>query len=138
PRVVADPLPRGGCGPATPPANYWRAFASTDDATEATAQVFFGVRLLCAKCHDHPFEKWVQDDYYGLAAFFTQVGRKPGSRRDDVVVFRTEAPAQTRHPTSGATVVPHFLGGAAVPVAAGQDARALLADWMTRKDNPYL
>jgi Protein of unknown function (DUF1549) len=63
-----------------PDANFWRAFQSPDDAAEAAVQVFLGSRLMCAKCHDHPFEKWVQKDYYGMSAFFSQVGRKGGHR----------------------------------------------------------
>ena len=50
---------------------------ATDAFVDDTAQVFLGLRLQCAKCHHHPFEKWSQDDYYGFAAFFARVGRKP-------------------------------------------------------------
>ncbi|MCI0457625.1 MAG: DUF1553 domain-containing protein, partial [Gemmataceae bacterium] len=127
----------GSCA-ENPPANVWRAFPTADEASEAVVQVFFGVRLLCAKCHDHPFEKWVQTDYYGMSAFFTQVGRKPGKRREDVVIFRTESAPQSRHSTTGATVLPKLLDGATLKLSAQDDARAALADWMTSKDNPFL
>jgi hypothetical protein len=120
--VVAE----GSCG-ENPPANFWRVAATPGEASEATAQIFLGMRLLCAKCHDHPFEKWVQKDYNGMAAFFSQVGRKPGSRRDDLVVFRAEAPTQAK-----------YLDGPEVGVPADADARAALADWLTKKDNPFL
>ena len=109
--------------PTNPPANYWRVFATPDDACEGTVQVFLGIRLLCAKCHDHPFEKWVQKDYYGICAFFAQVGRKPGSRKEDQIVFRNEVAAQSRHPTTGAVLKPKFLDGAEVDVTTEQDAR---------------
>ena len=72
------------------PANFWRTLPDANEAGEATVQVFFGVRLLCARCHDHPFEKWVQTDYYGLTAFFSQVNKKAGSRREDLVIFRDD------------------------------------------------
>jgi hypothetical protein len=137
-RFVRELVAAEGSCSENPPANYWRVFANPEEAAEATAQVFFGIRLLCAKCHDHPFEKWVQTDYYGMTAFFTQVGRKPGKRREDQVVFRTEAAAQSRHPTTGAVLSPKFLDGPSTAGTAKQDARALLADWMTRKDNPLL
>jgi hypothetical protein len=131
--ITAD----GSCD-ENPAANFWRAFATPEEAGEATAQVFLGMRLLCARCHDHPFEKWVQKDYYGLSAFYSQVGRKPGAHADDVVIFRTEAAAQARHPVTGEMLSPKYLDGASLPVGPDQDARQLLADWLTRKDNPFL
>ncbi|MBY0524135.1 MAG: DUF1553 domain-containing protein [Gemmataceae bacterium] len=129
--ITAD----GSCA-ENPPANYWRVFTNPEDAAEATIQVFFGVRIMCAKCHDHPFEKWVQKDYYGVSAFFTQVGRKTGSRRDDMIIYRNEVAAQARHPTTGETLNPKFLDAGVVPIGAQDDGREKLAEWMTRKDNP--
>ncbi len=126
----------GSCA-ENPPANFWRVHASADEASEATVQVFFGVRLLCARCHDHPFEKWVQTDYYGMTAFFTQVGRKAGKRRDDQIIFFREAAPQARHSTTGATVLAKFLDAPTPKLTPQQDARAALAAWMTRKDNPF-
>lgn len=137
-RLVREVVTAEGSCAETPAANYWRVFNDPNDAAEATVQVFFGIRLMCAKCHDHPFEKWVQKDYYGVSAFFNQVGRKPGSRRDDLVIFRNSTVAQSRHPTTGEILNPKYLDGLSVPVNADQDAREMLADWMTRKDNPYL
>lgn len=127
----------GSCAEEAP-ANFYRVFDNPNEASEATVQIFFGIRLMCARCHDHPFEKWVQTDYYGLAAFFTQVGRKPGSVREDVVVFRNDTVPQAQHSTSKAMIQPKLLDAAFVPVKAEEDARAVLAEWMTRKDNPYL
>jgi hypothetical protein len=128
---------QGNCA-ENPPANFWRVFTDPNDASEAACQVFFGIRLMCAKCHDHPFEKWVQKDYYGLSAFFAQVSRKPGRRGDDLVVFRSEVAARAGHPTTGEILDPKFLDGPAQPISDKQDARALLAEWMTRPDNPFL
>jgi hypothetical protein len=137
-QFVREILTADGSCEENPPANYYRVFATADEAAEGTAQIFLGIRTLCAKCHDHPFEKWVQKDYYGLSAFFAQTARKPGSRREDVVIFRNEVAAQARHPLTGEMLSPKFLDGASVPVGAEQDARAVLADWLTRKDNPFL
>ncbi len=136
-QFVREILTAEGSAAENPPANWWRVTADPNEASEAAVQVFLGIRLLCAKCHDHPFEKWVQKDYYGMSAFFVQVGRKPGGRKEDLVFFRTETPAQARHPKTGEVLDPKFLNGATVPVNAEQDARALLAQWMTSKDNPY-
>jgi hypothetical protein len=137
-KLVREVVTAEGSCAENPAANYWRVFNNPDDAAEATAQVFFGIRLMCAKCHDHPFEKWVQKDYYGMSAFFAQVDRKTGSRKEDLVVFHTERVAQARHPTTGQILDPKYLDGVSVPVAADKDGRELLADWMTRKDNPFL
>ncbi|MHB1561447.1 MAG: DUF1549 domain-containing protein, partial [Isosphaeraceae bacterium] len=65
-----------------PAANYYRVSRDPESAVETTAQLFLGVRIQCAKCHNHPFERWTQDDYYGFAAFFSQVGRKKGNLPD--------------------------------------------------------
>ncbi len=121
-----------------PPANFYRVFTTPDEAAEGTAQIFLGIRTMCSKCHDHPFEKWVQKDYYGLSAFFTQTARKPGGRRDEVIVYCNQVAAQARHLKTGELLSPKFLDGAVVPVSAEQDGRAVLAKWLTRKDNPYL
>ncbi len=137
-RFVREIVAAEGSCAENPPANFYRVFNNPNDASEAVAQVFFGVRLLCAKCHDHPFEKWVQTDYYGWSAFFSQVGRKPSGRRDDLVIYRTEVAAQATHSTTGASLTPKFLDAAAVKVEANQNARALVADWMTKQDNAFL
>lgn len=137
-RFVREILTADGSCAENPPANFWRVFPNAEEASEAAVQVFFGIRLLCAKCHDHPFEKWVQKDYYGMSAFFAQVSRKPGMRRDDLIIFRNEAVAQARHPTTGEVLNPKFLDGASVPISAQQDARQKLAEWVTSKENPFL
>ena len=81
---------------------------------------------MCARCHDHPFEKWVQKDYYGMAAFFSQVYRKSG-RRQDIVVYRTESAAKARHPRTGELLDPRYLAGGLEAVGAEKDARVRLA-----------
>ena len=100
-----------------------------------TAQVFLGLRIQCARCHHHPFERWGQDDYYGLAGFFTRVARKDiGSP-----AFYSErtAVSQEVHPRTGKPIEPKLLGGRAVKVAPENDPRHALVDWMVRPDNPY-
>jgi hypothetical protein len=114
------------------------------DSTETTAQLFLGVRMKCAKCHNHPFERWTQDDYWGLAAFFTQVkqqreGKDPGvnpEHRPVTVLIDPKAP-ELVHPRTGTPVRPKVLGGPIVEVPAGKDRRELLADWLTGPDNPF-
>src|SRR5207253_704730 len=101
---------------------------------ETTAQLFLGVRIQCAHCHNHPFERWTQDDYYGLAAVFSRVRHKKGSLPDEEVIF--SAPdGEVHQPRTGRQMPPKALGG---PVLAGDvDRRRQLADWLTSPNNPF-
>jgi hypothetical protein len=137
---VRDILTAEGSAFSEGAANYYLAARAPTDWAETTAQVFLGVRMQCAKCHHHPFEKWSQDDYYGLTAFFVRVGVKNsldfgmiGQDRERVVFLR-EAGEQT-HPRKGGVVKPHPLDG---PVMDDPfDRRRKLAEWLTAKDNPF-
>ena len=93
-----------------PAANYYRISRDPETAVETTAQLFLGVRIQCAKCHNHPFERWTQDDYYGFAAFFSQIGRKKGNLPDEEVVYATGS-GDVRQPRTGQTMKPKALGG---------------------------
>ncbi|HEV3122485.1 MAG TPA: DUF1549 domain-containing protein, partial [Isosphaeraceae bacterium] len=91
-------LAANGSPETTPQVNWFRHLRAPDAFVDDTAQVFLGMRLQCAKCHHHPFEKWSQDDYYGFAAFFARVGRKPSivsqrSGRLDEVIYTARAGA---------------------------------------------
>src|SRR4051794_4668457 len=74
--MARETVPASGNTNANPPANYYRIARDPQSLAETTAQLFFGVRMQCAKCHNHPFERWTQDDYYSLAAFFARVKQK--------------------------------------------------------------
>jgi hypothetical protein len=108
---------------------------SVTEMTDLTSRSFLGVRLNCAQCHNHPFAAWKQSDYWGMAAFFTQIQRlKP------VVAFTTitESNVDPRKlPESALLREPKFLGGAALKAAPEQSLRKALADWMVSKDNPF-
>ncbi len=118
------------------PANFFRAIRTPEELAEATAQLFCGVRLQCARCHNHPFERWTQDDYYGLAAFFAQVGRRRLSLtgNEDIHV---NADGTLKHPRTGLVMRPRALGADLPPPATDGDPRQALADWLTGKDNPF-
>lgn len=121
---------------ANPPANYYRATADTNDCTETTAQVFLGVRMQCAKCHNHPFERWTQDNYYGLGAFFNRVQRKPTARKDELVVWIARG-GEVTQPRTGKQMKPWLpLVGDAEDVG-DDDRRTQLVDWLMRPDNPF-
>lgn len=119
-----------------PPASYWRASRDPHDATETTAQLFLGIRIQCAKCHNHPFERWSQDNYYGIAAAFTRVGRKPGSIPDDEVVFVADS-GEIKQPRTGQTMKVHLLLKGDVDVPAETDRRVVFAEWLTADENPF-
>lgn len=118
------------------PANYFRVFNNSSDLTEATAQIFLGVRMECAKCHHHPFEKYGQDDYYGFSAFFSRVSTKNSEEfglfgRESVVTVRTTG--EVNNPKTGKRMQPTPLEGPSVDHPL--DRRIALADWLTAKDN---
>jgi len=119
-----------------PPANYWRASRDPQDATETTAQLFLGIRIQCAKCHNHPFEKWTQDNYYGIGAVFARVGRKAGFEADDEIIFVSTS-GEVKQPRTGKTMKPHLLLKGDVDVPADQDRREVFAEWLTSPDNPF-
>ncbi|MCE9606002.1 MAG: DUF1553 domain-containing protein [Planctomycetia bacterium] len=128
------------------PVAYYFIDAKVEDLAETTSQVFLGVRLQCTKCHHHPNEVWSQQDYYGLAAFFSKLETKdsgqagarfggPKSVRPSAAVNPNRMPEMAAAPRAFgvADLVP------AEPGAAGSivDPRAELATWITRRDNPY-
>ncbi|HQX50700.1 MAG TPA: DUF1553 domain-containing protein [Planctomycetaceae bacterium] len=117
-------------------AGYWKASRDEIDATETTAQLFLGIRIQCAKCHNHPFEKWTQDDYYGTAAAFTRVGRKETGLPDDEMIF-VKAGGEVTQPRTGKQMKVRLLLEGDVDVSADQDRRVVFADWLTNNSNPF-
>lgn len=118
------------------PASYYRIFGDSSELAEATSQLFLGVRLGCAKCHQHPFEKYSQEDYYSFAAFFARVGTK---NSDEFGLFGGEAvvlvknSGEVRHPKTGQVLPPKPLEGE--PAAESLDRRIPLAEWLTSPEN---
>jgi hypothetical protein len=121
---------------STPAANYYRATADTNDCTETTAQVFLGLRMQCAKCHNHPFERWTQDNYYGLGAFFNRIQRKPTQRKDELVVFVARG-GEVTQPRTGKQMKPWLPLKGDAPDAGEGDRREKLVDWLMTPDNPF-
>ncbi len=119
-----------------PAASYWRASRDPNDATETTAQLFLGIRIQCAKCHNHPFEKWSQDNYYGIAAAFTRIGRQEGAKPDEEIIHVTRS-GEIKQPRTGETMKVHLLLKGDVDVPADQDRRKVFADWLVSAENPF-
>lgn len=115
--------------------NYYQNETDTLKVAENVAQVFMGMRIQCAQCHNHPFDRWTMDDYFGFAAFFSQIGRKPGEDPRETIVFNSGG-GEVSNPVSGQVMKPKFLGGA-VPDLAGRDRREVLAEWLVSTENPY-
>ncbi|MDG2388104.1 MAG: DUF1549 domain-containing protein [Planctomycetaceae bacterium] len=118
------------------PANYFRINSNSSELAESTAQIFLGVRIQCAQCHHHPFEKYSQADYYSFAAFFSRIGTKNSQEfglfgRETVVLVRNSG--EVRHPKTGKNLPPKPLGGE--PVDSELDRRIPLAEWLTSKEN---
>jgi hypothetical protein len=122
--------------PFNPAANYYVVTRDPLDMTSATTQIFLGVRLECARCHNHPFEKWTQTDYYGLAAFFSGITSR-GINQTPRVVMVGGRGRGVRHPTTNEVMEPRLLDGAAATVEPGDDRRIALANWIASPQNPY-
>ncbi len=140
-QFVRGILAASGSSETAPAVQWYRKLRETSAFVDDTAQVFLGMRLQCAKCHHHPFEKWSQHDYYGFAAFFARVGRKPDikaqrSGRDAEVVYTLRS-GTISHPKTGEQMGPTGLGASVVPVAPGEDPRQKLVDWMADAKNPF-
>jgi hypothetical protein len=112
------------------PANFYAVVTKPGEMAANLAQVFLGVRIGCAECHHHPFDRWTQADYAGMVGFFTPVAAKGGA------VVAGAAPT-LKHPRTGRPVFAHALGASPPAAEAAGDHRDGLADWMTRPDNPY-
>ena len=124
-----------------PASAYFAVSKDTDDTLQRATQVFCGVRMLCAKCHPHPFENWTQGDYYGLHSFFNQVTTKadprlPGVANAKSVVVNLPA-GYSRNPRTNQLQPPRFLGAEEPELGTGIDRRVVYATWLTSDDNPH-
>lgn len=119
-----------------PPANFFRFTREPKVAMETTTQLFLGVRMVCAQCHDHPFEQWTQNQYYNLSAFFAQMALKPGEDADEEIVYDKREDAEILHPKDGRVMPAKFLFDVENAALREAELRESLADWLTAKENP--
>ncbi|MFG0333123.1 MAG: DUF1549 and DUF1553 domain-containing protein, partial [Maioricimonas sp. JB049] len=134
---------------SSPPASFWRRLRvggigdNIDPlmATEEISQLVLGVRIQCARCHNHPGERWTQDDFYGLAAFFARVKFKKGpyynhnyDKEDTVYPIAT---GDVRHPRTGEIMPPRLLDGRRPAIPDVEDRRVTFAEWATAPENPW-
>jgi hypothetical protein len=130
-----------------PAANWYRSLRDPQTRAEAAAQVFLGIRMQCARCHNHPFDRWTQTDYHSFAAFFCRVQYQilENNRRDrldkhefngEQIVWMDRS-GEIKHPFSGEVLRPLFLGSHTPAFAAGEDRLLALADWIADPKNPF-
>ena len=134
-----------------PAASYFKILREPEGTMENTTHLFLAVRFNCNKCHDHPFEKWTQDQYYNLAAYFAQVGLKPDPKGGkakiggtavegakplyEVVFDRTDG--EVKHDRTGEVAPPTFPYKTPFTLGKDDDRRDQLAAWLTAPENPY-
>jgi hypothetical protein len=117
------------------PANFFKVVSKPGEEASLLSQVFLGVRIACAECHHHPFDRWSQTDYYGMQGFFAPVTVKSAPGLGEYALASGDP--VTRHPRTGAIVTAHALDIPMPEKSPGGDRRAVLARWMTRPDNPW-
>ena len=134
--AVGDPTSREDA-----PANYALEGLDPKEQAEKTAQRFLGLRIRCAQCHDHPFDVWTQDDYFGLAATFAKVERSGGPMPGGGMMMKTKIQIDpegfVEHLRTKKHAEPRLLSRQPIKVEAKDDPRKALVDWMTSPDNPY-
>lgn len=156
--VVRDLLTAGGSTFDNPPANYYRGPYShgapvvrePQALAEMTSQLFFGIRMQCAQCHNHPFERWTQDDYYQMTAWFAQLQAKPDTvqpgvppltypwqLRENALVIYSTGTGETTQPQTRKTMPPKVMGMPAPTIPPGVDRRTVLASLVTSPENPF-
>ncbi len=146
-RFARELLTSQGSTYEQPAANFFRTNLEPQKAAETTAILFLGTRIACAKCHNHPFDRWTQEDYYGLSAFFARVKTRmlENERRDKLdkhelkgeMIVWLDREGEVAHPTTGDRLSPRLPGGSSPKISDETDRRAALADWLVRPDNPY-
>jgi hypothetical protein len=136
-QFVREILTASGTPGTNAPVAWYREVSDQAAQVEDTAQLFLGLRIQCARCHHHPFEKWSQQDYYGFSAFFSRVGKKKGYIQGQERIFHNPGAAQAQNPKTKENVPPTGLGSVPPTLDPQDDPRVSLADWMADKDNPF-
>lgn len=121
---------------ANPPANFYRTASDMNECVETISQVFLGARLQCAKCHNHPFERWTQDNYYGLGAFFNRVQQRKTDRPGEMFIY-TSYSGEVTQPRTGQVMSPWLPQVGSIEREADSDQRVSFADWLVDPENPY-
>lgn len=136
-QIVRQILGASGTIVSNPPVAWYKRVKEPNQQLEDVAQLFLGVRMQCAQCHHHPFERWSQHDYYSLSAFFSQIGRKPTAIAGEDLIFHKRGIAKAENKKTREDVKPAGLGGPTLDILPDEDPRLHLADWMAETSNPF-
>lgn len=136
-QIVRELLAATGTVIANPAVAWYKRVKEPKQQMEDVAQLFLGVRMQCAQCHHHPFERWSQNDYYGLSAFFTRVGRKPTGIQGEDLIFHQRGVAAAKNIKTGMMIQPSALGDNVGDITPDQDPRLQLSDWLSDPENPF-
>ena len=142
-QFVRELLTATGDADNNPAVIWYREVDQVEEQVEDTSQLFLGLRIQCARCHHHPFEKWSEDDYYGLAAYFSRLRSEPvpaartGAVSRDRRYYYEPGRATAKNPISGRELVPTGLGAAPETLGSDRDPREALADWVVDTENPF-
>lgn len=135
-RFARDILTAGGSSLVNGGGNYFVLHKDVSELAEATSVTFLGMSVGCAKCHNHPLEKWTQDQYWAFANLFARVALKNGDRAGEVFV-QSKSDGDALHPRRGVAMSAAPLDGKPLPENSPIDRRAYFADWLTSPENPY-
>jgi hypothetical protein len=135
-RFVRELIMASGDSYQNAPANFYRVNRETTVATENITQLFMGVRFNCNKCHDHPFERWTQTQYYQFGANFAQIAHKAGQMPGSEVIYNA-GQGEVTHPRTNLAVAPSVPVGKLAKLSADRDRRAAFAQWLTDRNNPF-
>jgi hypothetical protein len=136
-RFVREIVAASGDIGQNPPVAWYRQVKTPNTQLEDAAQLFLGLRLQCAQCHHHPFEKWSQQDYYAFGAFFSRIGRKAGNQPGEEIIYHKRGLPSAVNKKTQQTVQPAGLGTRPINPAPDDDPRQALVDWMVSKENPF-
>ncbi len=128
-----------------PPTVWYKDLQQPEQFVDDTAQVFLGLRIACANCHHHPYEKWSQDDYWGMAAFFGRIGKKqlqqpsnnPQAQNESLQVIFSRPSGNVNNKRTGQPAKTQPLDGKPMDIGADDDPRQKLVDWMVDVKNPF-
>ncbi len=134
-QMVQELLTSSGGTFSEPATNYYELERDNLKVAENVAQTFMGMRIQCAQCHNHPFDRWTQNDYYNFAAFFSQVGRKPAEDEREQIIYNRGG-GEVKHPVTNQNAIPVFLGGGKADVSS-KDRRVVMANWLASPENPF-
>src|SRR5665213_721434 len=135
-QFVHELITAQGSERTNPAVNYYRTLRNTGKITEDVSQTFLGVRFNCNKCHDHPFERWTQDQYYEFGAFFARVAFRGNAAANQEIVYTNYNGGDVVHPRTGKVMPALVPYGTEPDIAHARTRQDAFADWLASKDNP--